>query len=491
MNYAIDQTFANTNASVSFVPNHSCPTLNCTWPAFTSLAFCSRCADVSSHIATVHVPNTTFQIDNKNTFSSPSIQYSVRINPGEPPLPDVIAGSYVGQFPYPMLENPLGLATERENFRARVFATHVTGHPNETFTFRDSNVLLFSLLALSASPSYMEGESPWESAAMTAMECGISLCTNTYSSVVVNGTLNESVIVTESSRTADSYSVIPGWITNTKLGPPSPESITNLSDPVLRNDSSAALFQPFFVPRTDMSLSAVDGASGTRANFTITQTALDAITQHLILGFASPVPAHNSNLPVSLPSNFSAMTINNDIGEAATTQLLALNSMLARCPDGGKVAHSPILGLFDSWYGSGSLDATGPLSLDSYFIGLAHVMTSIIRNAAQSQAFGKGIAQQWGPFINVRWPIITGPVLFVACSAIFLASCIWRTTSTSGLRVWKENSLPGLIAGLRDEDRESMKAKLDLEGWDKETFESLCKELMVELGDPGRLELIA
>ena len=491
MNYAIGQTIVNTNSSFDYRPNHSCPTENCTWPAFTSLAVCSQCTDVSFHITTVQVPNTTFQIDNKFTFSSPSIQYSVRTNPGELPLPDVLAGSYVAQFPYPMLENPLGLAGDFENFRARVFATHVTGHPNETFTFQDSDVLLFSLLALHANPSYIEGESSWESAKMAAMECGLYLCTKTYSSVVVNGTLNESIIATESSRTADSYSLVPGWITNTTMGPSRPDSITKLSDPVLRNGSSAALFQPFFVPRTDMSLSAKGGAPGTDTIFNITQTALDAITQHLIFGFSSPIPAQNLTLPLSLPSNFSANAISNKVGDAAIMELLALNSVVARSPDGGKVGHGPILNLFDSWYGSGFLDATEPLSLSPYFDNLAYAITSVMRNAAEPQAFNQGITHQWAVCIKVRWFIITVPMLFVLGSIIFLASCIRRTAGASGLRVWKENPLPGLIMGLRDEERAKAKAVLDAAGWDEETLEMLCRELMVELRDPRRLELMA
>ena len=82
------------------------------------------------------------------------------------------------------------------------------------------------------------------------------------------------------------------------------------------------------------------------------------------------------------------------------------------------------------------------------------------------------------------------PALFVACSAVFLASTIWRT-ARAGLRPWKENPLPGLITGLKDEHRAKLKAKLDVNGWEENIFEKLCRELVVEMRDPRRPELMA
>ena len=114
-------------------------------------------------------------------------------------------------------------------------------------------------------------------------------------------------------------------------------------------------------------------------------------------------------------------------------------------------------------------------------------MTSIIRNADLSN-FQTGSGKIWTIYIQIRWPVITVPALIVGFGVIFLAVCIWQTKN-AGLRPWKEQLLPSLVAGLEGETRRAIRDKLDEKGWEDGAFEEVCKTLKVTLKDSKRPEL--
>ena len=326
MTDAVEQATASSNQSFATKPTYSCPTVNCTWPTYASLAVCSHCANVTSHIVTDHA-NTTFQTDQGALFQSPSVRYSLQLNPTGPSPSEVATGFFVNQYPFPVLQNPIGVRSDFLNYSSQTFATYTTGHPNKTLNFTDSENLLWSLLTIFATVPYVADTVGWESMLVNAIECGLSLCTNAYTGKVVNGTLIESMSSTASTRNPDSYMMIPSAQVNTSDGLQGPVRITNLSDPALSN-TSVPVFQPYFVPRTDLSFKAPAGMTG---SFNITQAAVDYLSSELFREFSN-LQLANATDPAVVLSNSSNSTAgilgpaSNEIYELNAGSLLTMNS---------------------------------------------------------------------------------------------------------------------------------------------------------------------
>ena len=487
MDAAITQALDSGNNTSVPQPTYNCSTSNCTWPPFTSLAVCSRCTDISSHIQTTFIQNTTF-IDNTHTaFHSPSLRHSLLINPSQGSLPsEFVNGDFLNQFPYPILENPIGMRLDFSNYSSRILSTHTTAEPNNTFTFSNSSNLLFSIQTLYSTMSYIENKNDWNSTQVDATECAVYLCTNTYTSAVVNGTLVESVSATASLRIPNSYSPIPDQLTkNSSDRSLNPLSITNFSDPLFNSSSSAPVFQPYYVSRTNLSLSAPPGMSGM---FNVTQGTLEGMIEALLDGFAGFT--NNESNPASLPAN----ATNTWSGFSTNQRGMSIQSLATLEADGTVLlennakAVSAVAGML--FHGPHTKNASAGLdALDRYFDNLASSMTSVIRNDGDPALFQAGAAQQWAVYIQVRWGVLAVPVFFVVSSLIFLAICIWRTNSL-GLYPWKENPLPGLITGLEGEARIMAKVKLEEEGWGEKTFDKISRDMQVMLRDQQRPELL-
>ena len=487
MDAAIAQALEAGNETLGYKSTYTCPTSNCTWPSFTSLAVCSRCADISSHIQTTFIPNTTFRDDTKAVFHSPSLRHSLLVDPAQgPPPSEFVGSSFLNQFPYPVLENPIGLRLKVANYSSRILSTYATAHPNSTFTFGNSSNLLFSLQALYSTFPYIENKTDWNSTNIEATECALYLCTNTYTSAVVNGTLIESVVATASSRNPNSYSTISDQlIKNSSSKSLGALSITNYSDPVLDNNSSIPAFQPYHIPRTDLSLSA---PSKIPEMFNITQESVDAIIGTLLEEFAGFT--NNGSDPASLPVN----ATNSFSGFSDKQSGMAIGSLITIDANGmatlgndDKAVGAVTTRLFS---GPQSHNASaGPFLLNPYFDNLASAMTSVIRNTGDPARFQAGTAQQWAMYIQVRWGVIAVPGFFVVSSLIFLMSCIWRT-HYMGLYPWKENPLPGLIMGLNGEARNRARVKLEENGWREKTLDTICRDMTVVLKDQRRAELL-
>ena len=487
MDAAIVQALDTGNDTLVHKPTYTCPTTNCTWPPFTSLAVCSHCTNITSNIQTTFIQNTTFLDNARATFHSPSLRHYLLVNSTQgPPPSESFEGEFLNQFPYPILENPIGKRLEIANYSSRILATYATADPNHTFSYVNSSNLLFSLQALHSTLPYIGNKTTWNSTTVEATECALYLCTNTYTSAVVNGTLVETINATASSRISNSYSLIPDQLmknsSNKSFGA---LNITNRSDPALDNSSSVPAFQPYHIPRTDLSLSAPFGMSGT---FNVTQATVDAIIGTLLEEFAAFTD--NGSDPASLPANAT-----NSFGSFSTQQngmaigsLVTINANgLANLANNAKAVGAVAATLFPGPQTHNS--SAGLFPLNPYFDSLASAMTSVIRNTGDPAGFEAGTAQQWAVYIQVRWGVIAVPGFFVVSSLIFLASCIWRT-HYMGLYPWKENPLPGLIMGLNVEARSRAKMRLEENGWREKTVDTICKDMTVVLKDQQRAELL-
>ena len=439
---AIQQGLLVSNSSFLPRPTYTCPAANCTWPSFTSLAVCSRCANVSSHVQTFYFPQVSWTTTiGSSFFGPPGISYNIT------------SGSTVS------LLNQIGLAfdAEKEQYGVMidVLSARWAANPNETLSFRDSQTLLSSFLMLYSNPSYASNKTAWESTPINAIECGLLLCTNLYQSSVANNALSENITSTASVRVSTSYQPIsrcsdtslPSLAANIPGCTILADTYANQSGPAAENDSWIPAYQQKPIPRTDFSLEAPLGMHGI---FNISQAAIDSVASYL-----------GSLL---------------DSG-------LYLSHRLSLSSDGLQRGSNQMRALYAACSSPNSSPSYSP---EPIFSNIAYAMTTAFRNAGNQSTFQTGSTQEWTIYIQIRWGAISVPVLVTTFGVIFLAISIWRTRRAGLAQPWKDNPLPGLLAGLEGEQRRRMKSKLEEQDWKKDRLEEACKNLKVRLRDGTR-----
>ena len=435
---AIQQGLLVSNKSLLSEPTYTCPTGNCTWPAFVSLAVCSQCTNISSQIETM-MQEGEFSV-NGAAFPSLGIQYTIRAGTGALSL-----------------FNPVGLYSDSSPSSLGLLAVQSAADPSQTSTFRTSQTLLWSLLAIYPDLSYLTNKTAWESTRIYAIECGLSLCSNGYNSTLENGHLIEKITNTTSKRIPDSYQPQPLNLTQlTGLG-------INLSSPLPTNKSWTPAFEEFYIPRTDFALEASPGVAKT---FNVTQPALDSVISYLLTILDGTV--------VDNSSATNATMVLSETGEPSGSVAL-------------RAIYASIFPATDSLTPNSFLFASAS-SPEPVFENLAAALTSAIRNAGDPAIFQLGQTQAWNTYIQIRWEAFAGSALTVICGAVFLAICIWRT-NYEGLKSWKDHPLPTLIAGLEGEARTEMKENLAKGYWHEKSIKKYGKELKVKLKDKMKPEL--
>ncbi|KAI1085290.1 hypothetical protein F5B20DRAFT_575757 [Whalleya microplaca] len=160
----------------------TCGTGNCTWPLATSLAICSTCQDISSHLK------------RKDSYGTPS--YS---------LEEIIVNSTStsSNTTKPLtLSNPTGVPDSSASF----FSSYVTSSNRQTISFRENpKTLIMAKEFIMAGESYAKNESAWEDVTATASECALYFCTRVYQSKVEQNVLTENVLGEWSERVNRSF----------------------------------------------------------------------------------------------------------------------------------------------------------------------------------------------------------------------------------------------------------------------------------------------
>ncbi|KAI0410530.1 hypothetical protein F5X98DRAFT_368736 [Xylaria grammica] len=151
--------------------SYSCSTANCTWPVTTSLAVCSACNDVSSHI--------------KQGY----------------PDPDDNVPWLQRSLPYLNMSNPPGHA----DWRAAFMTASATPYPWRTISFRKLETMITSVGMLTAAREYENNDTSWEKALVTGRECALYFCITAIKSEVRQNVLNETIIASWSERDSNSY----------------------------------------------------------------------------------------------------------------------------------------------------------------------------------------------------------------------------------------------------------------------------------------------
>jgi hypothetical protein len=368
----------------------TCPTSNCTWPLYETLAVCSSCADVSDKISSSYAClNTT-------------VEWSAAwLGPlATTPYPN---GTVCGYFLNATSDNPIllsgyvlppnGSTTTGEALIVRAiplsdFETKMPYYADGSVAFKN-----FSLPILDALISTVEGGAPGvhNKEVPVVRECMLTWCVHTMKSSYASGTYEEEILSTyvQPALTTNSW---PWWhqvysdgvellyTQNVTLRPPHPRP--HSYEAVVTDD----IYK------------------------------IDNITQVNFMLY----------LDDFFPSFYSAATI-------SARPLLRFNNH----PNGPWVR-----GLdFNPWLYP---------NISRHMERMAIAMTNTLRSSA-SRTMLEGKAYQREPYITIEWAWLSFPLVLLVLSLVFLVSTIIRTSGDTATGIWKTSAMPALIYSLPKE----------------------------------------
>ncbi|KAI0447474.1 hypothetical protein F4803DRAFT_546361 [Xylaria telfairii] len=186
---ALNSGFYNISGVKTQTASFACPTANCTWSPFTTLAICTTCNIVTDHLKRK-------KKEGENLGGLPYHGAGLYTNWTINSLPDlnltniswekaVIGGSN-------LLQSQLLAATRLSNLQ-------------HTISFKNLTNMITTVQILKAAEGYIEGDAIWDDTSVTATECALYFCVNAYKSSVKQGELEEEIIASWSERDPTSY----------------------------------------------------------------------------------------------------------------------------------------------------------------------------------------------------------------------------------------------------------------------------------------------
>jgi hypothetical protein len=424
-----------------------CPTGNCTWDTYESLAVCSTCTNLSSRVS---------------RYTEMSYLYS------ELAKRQIIAGSFVPNATTLQLANghyinnidgaPYYMPvdsnyTEGFAIQSVYMTTFGTGNASRTNSFQDSSNLLWamSFLKMQAPPNGTTASKGWPDVPVEAMECGLFYCVNQYTSSVKNGTLYETEVpVQDATRNPDSWKLI-------QYSYPNLDGVfidNQRTDSLEFNSSTSSWY------RTDLMLG--DG-------FYLSWAAVNSLSSQFQSQFTSPKPINASEHP-----NFTS-----------APDYMPINGYYKNLPNSlhdGKVYSPSVMQIL---YKSPNLNDT--------FRRLARGLSNAIRAGADNTTVQTGASGVMTAHYRIQWPWITLHVI-VAVGAIALLIATMIESRTARAPVWKSSALAMMSLSLTREigdvlaDAQSMK---DMKGRAAQHFVHLCDdeaEPKIDQGSSDRIQ---
>lgn len=191
---AIWEGFSDLATADMLKPSYGCPTGNCSWDAFASLAVCSACSDVSGFITTSRGKT---EIGDATYLTSPWVNHT-----------SAFVSGFADYTKYELQWHNLTLSNvdgkERYSHNVELVA-RMTNNPGETISFQDLKTLIMSYAVMESSQRFRQEEQTWSESTVSAQECALYYCTNIYRSVVELGVLSEAVLGSHSNRNPDSF----------------------------------------------------------------------------------------------------------------------------------------------------------------------------------------------------------------------------------------------------------------------------------------------
>lgn len=173
-----------------------CPSGNCTWDPFESLAVCSICNDVATNL-------TVEQNWGSLVVAGIGVEY------------DVPTSDPVTKFKLP---NGLFIDNMPNTDRIKTFwmTSFGTGNRDETVSLKDIDTLIWGMSFLRP---HNNDSTNWADVEIEAIECGLYYCVNQYTATVENTGISElEEPVTNASRSADSWKPATGVAARDSLG---------------------------------------------------------------------------------------------------------------------------------------------------------------------------------------------------------------------------------------------------------------------------------
>jgi hypothetical protein len=427
----------------------SCPSGNCTWPNYISLAVCSKCTDLTDMIESV-----------------PATDYPMGW------LVPQSANAQMGLGPQDLTEyflpNGLNINNRRhgtsQGYRAKAMvATAFTDlDPSTSFTFTGSSTLLFATTIMRINDTDYPKEGFWPAnPVIEAAECGVYLCVKEINSSVQDGVLHEQTREVASEREERSWEIaIPDSACQGECG---------VFDFVGVNTSVDALFaNSTFFPRTDLSIRIPTGvvSSNDLQRVNVSQAGIDSLSSYL-WNFFDEGTFQNSSTEVVNPETPCFRN-----GVEVTCGKLHNISGIAAGPSGNPgdpetaITFSPAI--MQAIWGTPNLTQT----FDNLAVSLTNEMR---RNKADTLPDITGQVGIVRTILQVRWPWISLPAFLLAISILFFALTVLESMR-SMTPLWKGSSFPVLYHGLE------AKVRGTLEQWELPSqMEKASEEVRVRL----------
>ena len=376
----------------------SCPTSNCTWPEYESLAVCSKCAKIEvSEILNFTCLNTTidwtatYQGEIGNISATPNgtaCGYFLNATSTKP----ILMSGYL--FNESNINNELGEALLVRMMPLTDFETKTPLFGSGSIKFKEVRNPLLDALIVSAADGI---DSVYRRKAPVVHECVLSWCVQTVKSSYEEGAYHEEVVARYENTTAGAFP----W-----------ESF-----PVPEDEGGG--FDIFYMQDINI---APPAATPDRSTSTIHDLSYGA-------------------------SNYTAYNIMNVFDDAFPSYYTQ-----------GSTSDSPIL-RYKDYVTSGAVTRDlpsypwqEPNDVSSHIARLAEAMTNVIRSDVSSNEMLNGTAYKLETYVEVRWQWLTLPLGVLFVSLIFLAATIAKSAlERDRVGVWKTSAYATLLYGLPDD----------------------------------------
>ncbi|KAK8009969.1 hypothetical protein PG990_008934 [Apiospora arundinis] len=192
--------FVNSSTSNSAKPPLvTCPTGNCTWEPYSTLAFCSSCFDVSAHLKKETLLLGSDECTDEERHGS---FHQIPYNITNYTIP--YGSSDVHYWGSNGIRDKRGVL----NNCGRPLIGKVFVQPRDTYTMQEWNTLLAAFVILRPVEKYNNREIAWENDAVSATECGLRLCTKVFQTTVNNGESHETLLTDAFERVPESFQAI-------------------------------------------------------------------------------------------------------------------------------------------------------------------------------------------------------------------------------------------------------------------------------------------
>ncbi|KAI1134397.1 hypothetical protein F5Y05DRAFT_235155 [Hypoxylon sp. FL0543] len=375
--------FYSSSSAKQNTASFACPTANCTWPVFTSLAVCSACNDVASYLRR-HKENGT----NLGTLSRNTEQ---------------LTGTYTINSLRGLNLTNLDIRVDTSKSSSVLFSSsaYLTAKtftdPQSTISFQHLDTMITAVDILKANAGYETGQLTWGETPVSATECALYFCVNTYESVVEKGVLTERIVASWAERDFASYHDVDGSDDFEIYESWNNHSLYSAVGDFRRSDLE------LYIP--EESIEKYDLPGNVTRRFRLTENTVGS-TIHFV----------NEQL---------------------------LDADMAWPPGGTHVVISPVA---QALYQSENVSAT--------FDRVAWTVSNWMRDV--SNVTNPGVGQEWIIHIHVEWPYLILPLLTTLLGLLF---SLWSILETRRLHLdpWKTDMIATLTLSVDAETRAQLR----------------------------------